>query len=80
VWTRDAVIHALRDEPCAPRCMTDFRLTPLADDVALVTYRVQRVATAERPAADSLRSSIWKRCGDGTWRMRFHQGTPLSRL
>ncbi|MDR1967516.1 MAG: DUF4440 domain-containing protein [Burkholderiaceae bacterium] len=79
VWTRDTVIQALCGEPFAPRCIADFRLTLLADDVALVTYRAHRIATAEQPAADSLRSSIWKRRDDGAWRMQFHQGTPLSR-
>ena len=35
-----------------------------------------RGATAVRPSADSLRSSIW-RLRDGRWRMVFHQGTAL---
>ncbi|PXV58564.1 hypothetical protein SAMN04487785_11576 [Dyella jiangningensis] len=77
VWTREAVIEALRGESFSPREVTDFRLTLLADDVALVTYRGHRFATPERPASDSLRSSIW-RLRDGRWQMRFHQGTLLS--
>ena len=76
VWTREAVVEALRGEAFSPRQVSDFRLTMLAEDVALVTYRGHRVATAERPAADSLRSSIWHR-REGLWQMRFHQGTPL---
>lgn len=77
VWTRDAVIEALHGESFSPREVTDFRLTLLADDVALVTYRGHRFATPERPASDSLHSSIW-RLHDGRWQMRFHQGTLLS--
>lgn len=76
VWTRDAIVDALRDEAFSPRTMTDFRVLRMANDVALVTYRVHREASAERPAADSLRSSLW-RCRQGRWRMAFHQGTPL---
>lgn len=76
VWTREAVIEALRDESFSPREVTDFRLTMLGDDVALVTYRGHRFATPERPASDSLRSSIWRRW-DGRWQMQFHQGTSL---
>ncbi|KLD63653.1 DUF4440 domain-containing protein [Dyella japonica] len=76
VWTRDAVVEALRGESFSPREVGDFRLTMLADDVALVTYRGHRVATPQRPASDSLRSSIW-RLRDGQWQMLFHQGTPL---
>ncbi|WP_109126110.1 DUF4440 domain-containing protein [Dyella sp. C11] len=76
VWTRDAVIDALRDESFSPRKIEDFRLTLLADDVALVTYRGHRFATPQRPAADSLRSSIWT-LREGQWQMQFHQGTVL---
>lgn len=76
VWTRAAIVDALRDETFSRRTMTDFRVMRMAPDVALVTYRVRREANAERPAADSLRSSLWK-CRQGRWRMVFHQGTPL---
>ncbi|RAO75268.1 DUF4440 domain-containing protein [Dyella jiangningensis] len=76
VWTRESVIDALRDEAFSPREAMDFRLTLLAEDVALLTYRAHRGATPLRPAADSLRSSIW-RLRDGRWRMMFHQGTVL---
>ena len=76
VWTRDAVIQALRGESFSIREVTDVRLTLLADGVALLTYRGHRVATPQRPASDSLRSSIW-RLRDGQWQMQFHQGTLL---
>jgi hypothetical protein len=76
VWTRESVIEALRGEAFSPRKVTDFRLTMLADEVALVTYRGHRFETPERAASDSLRSSIW-RLRDGRWQMVFHQGTPL---
>jgi glyoxylase I family protein len=76
VWTRAAIIEALRDEVFSKRTMTDFRVLRMASDVALATYRVHREANAQRPAADSLRSSLWKR-SQGRWRMVFHQGTPL---
>jgi glyoxylase I family protein len=75
-WTRGAIVDALRDEDFSSRTMTDFRVMQTAKDVALATYRVHREASAERPAADSLRSSLW-RCRQGRWRMVFHQGTPL---
>lgn len=76
VWTRDAVIEALHGESFSRREVSEFKLMLLADDVALVTYRGHRVATPARPAADSLRSSVWKR-RDGEWQMVFHQGTLL---
>lgn len=76
VWTRAAIVDALRDEAFSERVMSDFRVLRMARDVALVTYQVHREAIAERPAADSLRSSLWK-CRNGQWRMVFHQGTAL---
>jgi len=75
-WTRPAIIEALRDEAFSERTMSEFRVKRIAPDAALVTYRVHRKATAERPSADSLRSSLW-RLRRGRWRMAFHQGTPL---
>jgi glyoxylase I family protein len=76
VWTLESIIEALREEAFSVRKTFDFRLTQLADDVALVTYRAHRLATEHRPAAESLRSSLWRR-RDGQWQMVFHQGTPL---
>jgi hypothetical protein len=52
--------------------IANFQLTPLAEDVALVTY----VAT-QSARGSTLRSSIWKRSG-GRWRMAFHQGTKIA--
>jgi len=75
-WTRPAVIEALRDEAFSERTISDFRVQRVAPDVALVIYRAHRAAIPERPAADSLRSSLW-RLRRGRWRMAFHQGTPL---
>ena len=76
VWTKRAVIDALRDESYSRCEISDFKLSLLAADVALVTYRDHRFATEHRPAADSLRSSIWKLHGE-CWQMLFHQGTML---
>ena len=77
VWTRAAIVEALRDEAFSERTISDFRVKRMASDVALVTYRAHREAIPERPAAESLRSSLWK-LRAGRWRMAFHQGTPLA--
>lgn len=76
IWTKPSVIEALREESFSERSIDEFKLTMLADDVALVTYRGHRHSTEQRAAANSLRSSIWKRI-DGRWKMIFHQGTAL---
>lgn len=47
--------------------LEDFIVEALADDVALVTYRLG-------PPRPSNRSSVWVLRG-GRWQVRFHQGT-----
>jgi hypothetical protein len=67
VWDRDSIVAALAEDPGVSGTAEDLRAARLADDVVLVTYRVD----GERR---SLRSSVWVRDDDG-WRVRFHQGT-----
>lgn len=50
--------------------LSHFRLHPLTEDVALVTYEILN----ERTGVRSLRSSTWQ-LFDGQWKMVFHQGT-----
>jgi ribonuclease HI len=72
-WDRDGMIEALAASPPAAHLrFEDFRVDRLADDVALVTYRI--VGPTPTALRGSLRSSIWLR-SEGGWRLRFHQGT-----
>lgn len=73
VWTKPVIIERLRDEAPIARRVSDFEAKLLAPDVALVTYRVERVEDGSM----TLRSSVWVREG-ANWRMRFHQGTPTA--
>ncbi len=66
-WTADSVRDMLVSPTQAKPTFEDFEVAALANDVMLVTYRV---ATPVR----SNRSSVWVR-RDGSWRIRFHQGT-----
>jgi glyoxylase I family protein len=82
-WSKPALIAALRDEAPASageqdaqRRIEEFRVTTLAPDVALATYRAERLPTPQRAGARSLRSSIWRQ-RKGLWQIVFHQGTPL---
>lgn len=79
-YTYEDIVPRLLAEPAAgPQVVAvhaqDFALSPLAEDLALLTYR-----SAHRGAAGALerhtnRSSIWRR-GPAGWQMLFHQGTP----
>jgi hypothetical protein len=69
VWSLQDVLTDLPADPTFDGEAVDFDATLLPPNVVLLTYRT---ITAERT---SLRSSVWARCEDGSWRMRFHQGT-----
>jgi hypothetical protein len=71
IYGRAAILEALGQETDgadSPVSASDYALTWLSQDVALLTYR------SKRGARHSLRSSIWRH-RDGRWQMVFHQGT-----
>lgn len=72
IWT---LVNQLREEgleKSEPRklLLYDFEVHLLAEEVALVTYKVND----ETRNQHTLRSSIWKYV-DQKWQMFFHQGT-----
>jgi hypothetical protein len=74
-WTRTAVIAAMASETLQINYrLEDFSVKELGGDFALVTYSCYVVDT-DGVEAKALRSSVWQREADGTWRMLFHQGT-----
>jgi ribonuclease HI len=69
IWDRDTMIAALTDDPAGVDAVSGMDVVALGDEAMLVRYRVTAGgATTER-------SSLWQRVG-GTWRLRYHQGTP----
>jgi len=67
-WDKASMLRTLAGAtPMPPVDLEDFVVEALADDVALVTYRLG-------PPRPSNRSSVWIR-RDGRWQVRFHQGT-----
>lgn len=65
-----------RDGHVYERAASDWSVRALAEDVALVTYKVVRYDRTDDSTAASLRSSIWQLC-DRRWQLVFHQGSPL---
>ncbi len=82
VFNKRQVIAAILADPASSRpryaTMQSVKLTPLADDVALLTYRSSKSQPGNPHSVRAHRCSIWKRI-DGRWQMVFHQGTPLGR-
>ncbi len=74
-YDKGSIIKALLSEQTVRMSISEFRSTTLAPGLALVTYRVVAHLPDGRER-HSLRSSIW-RFTDGSWRMIFHQGTPI---
>ena len=71
IWDRDSIVEALAEHPGEPVSAEEMRGLRLAEDVVLLTYRVNR------PGRASLRSSIWS-VYDGRWVLVFHQGTAVA--
>ncbi|XVX21240.1 DUF4440 domain-containing protein [Actinomycetota bacterium] len=74
IWDRAAVTEMLLEEgadAAAPIEMHDLAARPLTPDLVQVLWVSQRAG--QRAA----RSSLWRRTDD-TWRLVYHQGTPLT--
>ena len=74
VFSREAVIGMLGRERNLHFEISDFKLIPLAADLALATYRASKHVEPGQQTVRSLRSTIWQR-REGRWRALFHQGT-----
>lgn len=73
VYSRAEMLAFLQDEEEMHVTMSEFVCRPIAEGVALVTYRSERAVDGEGVIA-ALRSSLWV-MREGRWQMVFHQGT-----
>lgn len=69
IWTRDAMMMALEDNPGGPTELELLAADRLGEKTMLLTYR------SRNREGSALRSSLWILDG-AQWRLRFHQGTP----
>ncbi|CAM2070104.1 DUF4440 domain-containing protein [Sulfidibacter corallicola] len=77
VWQRAEIIDDVvseEEEPGVARFISDFIAKRLAENVVLTTYRCTRRSPSGEVRV-SLRSSVWRKSGEGSWQMCFHQGT-----
>jgi hypothetical protein len=73
IWDSGTLVEALaaNSVPLAHGAAVDLVPVNLSADCVLLTYHIDGQV---RPA---LRSSVWLRNPEGTWLLRFHQGTPV---
>jgi hypothetical protein len=75
IFDKQEILRELGTETPAQLALSDFEAFPLAKDAVHVTYIVTR--WTEQAVTESFRSSIWVH-RDGSWKMRFHQGTRIT--
>jgi len=68
LWTRDAMMMALEEDPGEPTELEVLSADRLSDNTILLNYR------SLAHTGSALRSSVWM-LDRGQWRLRFHQGT-----
>jgi hypothetical protein len=75
-YTRETCIRLLVQQQTPPPVRAgNYRVQPLAEGLALLTYRSAHVGPDGSQTLAALRSSIWCRTGAG-WQLIYHQGTP----
>jgi hypothetical protein len=82
VISRDMAVDAIRKENEEGRRwgevdFSDTRTLRLAEDAALLSYRVTARWEHETSATTALASSLYIRC-DGAWKLALHQQTPIT--
>jgi hypothetical protein len=71
IYSKSDLVAVLQAESPVAQTTSDFKVTSLAPDVALLTYKSRRHS---QPPVQTLRSSVWRRA-KGRWQMVFHQAT-----
>jgi hypothetical protein len=79
-YSKAEIMDALKDQAgIADYSLEQFRLLPVNAHCVIVTYiaTVRRSFQGKEEATRAYRSSTWIEQG-GSWRMIFHQGTPIA--
>jgi len=72
-YTREDVMPTERDTAAFEAALHGIAYMPIGSECALVTYLSE--VRNEREIEWANRSSLWDK-SSGTWKLRFHQGTP----
>ena len=74
-YTREAIISGEPSKIPANLPLLNFKVRAITQDVVLVTY-ISSV-NYKTGLEEALRSSLWCK-KSGTWKLKFHQGTPIN--
>jgi hypothetical protein len=75
-YDKKRVLFLLRKQTPSKLEIEEFRVVEIGPSAALATYRAVSQSARTETARQSLRSSVWAQ-RDGSWKMIFHQGTPV---
>lgn len=78
-YDKKRILFLLRRQIPTRLSIEEFRMIPLTDSAALVTYRAGTETSRTKAPHYSLRSSLWVLRG-GAWQIVFHQGTNVPEL
>lgn len=70
----ETIASLLSEKTPSPILSSDFRLTRMGEDCAILYYRT----FYKDGSCESLRSSCWLRTEEERWTLVFHQGTPAA--
>jgi hypothetical protein len=79
VYNKAQILEGLIQETMVEISLDHMEVVELAPGLVLLTYRALKYFPESGARTRSLRSSIWRRGGEG-WQVVFHQGTPLPKF
>ena len=56
--------------------VSDFEIKSLSEDIVMANFKTDRIIN-DTEKLQSLRTSLWRKEGN-SWKMFFHQGTPIN--
>lgn len=76
MYTKKDVLVNLPNAPTLKFVMTEFKITEITPNIVQTFFKTEKTVVETGATSYSMRSTMWKN-ENGTWRMIFHQGTPV---
>jgi hypothetical protein len=81
LFSKSEIVEAIQEIQIIDNAFEQFKLLPIDDGCVIVTYvaTVKRIHQGQEHRNRAYRSSIWME-REGSWRVVFHQATPLPQI